>query len=258
MTQLTGKTAIITGAASGIGAAAARLFVSEGANVIGADLNEAGLSALASELGSAFRQMTGDITRRDCLDSLARLAMNSFSRIDIVILNAAMDGPLKPILEIDPNDLENVLRVNVRAVFEGIQVFGRAMQTSGGSITITSSVNGLRAFGNTSPYTTSKMAVLGLARAAANDLAQYGIRVNTVHPGLIDTPMLKRAEEGLAPGEQDTLRRMLSQTVALKRVGSPSEIANTMLFLASDASSYVTGESIVVDGGFTRLLSMQT
>ena len=100
------------------------------------------------------------------------------------------------------------------------------------------------------------MAVLGLARAAANDLAQYGIRVNTVHPGLIDTPMLKRAEEGLAPGGQEALREALSQTVALKRVGSPSEIANTMLFLASDASSYVTGESIVVDGGFTRLLSM--
>lgn len=256
MTQLTGKTAIITGAASGIGAAAARLFVSEGAHVIGADLNEAGLSALARELGGAFRHLAGDITRRDYLDSLARLAMDSFGRIDIAILNAAMDGPLKPIFEIDPEDLEKVLRVNVRAVFEGLQVFGRAMQTSGGSIAITSSVNGLRAFGNTSPYTTSKMAVLGLARAAANDLAQYGIRVNTVHPGLIDTPMLKRAEEGLAPGGQEALREALSQTVALKRVGSPSEIANTMLFLASDASSYITGESIVVDGGFTRLLSM--
>lgn len=256
MTQLTGKTAIITGAASGIGAAAARLFVSEGANVIGADLNEAGLSALAGELGRAFRHLAGDITRRDYLDSLARLAMDSFGRIDIAILNAAMDGPLKPIFEIDPDDLEKVLKVNVRAVFEGLQVFGRAMQASGGSIAITSSVNGLRAFGNTSPYTTSKMAVLGLARAAANDLAQYGIRVNTVHPGLIDTPMLKRAEEGLAPGGQEALRAALSQTVALKRVGSPSEIANTMLFLASDASSYVTGESIVVDGGFTRLLSM--
>jgi len=256
MTQLSGKTAIITGAASGIGAATARLFVREGANVVGADLNKAGLNALSSELGGAFRHMAGDVTHRDFLESLARLAMDSFGRIDSVILNAAMDGPLKPILEIDPDELDDVLRVNVRAVFEGIQVFGCRLQADGGSIAITSSVNGLRAFGNTSPYTTSKMAVLGLARAAANDLAQYGIRVNTVHPGLIDTPMLKRAEEGLAPGGQEALRETLSQTVALKRVGSPSEIANVILFLASDASSYVTGESIVVDGGFTRLLSM--
>lgn len=256
MPALDAKIAIITGAASGIGAATARLFIAEGASVVGIDRDSAGLEALGADLGASFAFVAGDITQRTTLDDAVAKAVDRFGAPNIAILNAGMDGPMAPLLDIDPQDFDQVFKVNVRAAFEGLQVFGRAMQESGGSIVITSSVNGLRAFGNTSPYTTSKMAVLGLARAAANDLAQYGIRVNTVHPGLIDTPMLKRAEEGLAPGGQAALREALSQTVALKRVGSPSEIANTMLFLASDASSYVTGESIVVDGGFTRLLSM--
>lgn len=256
MPALNSKIAIITGAASGIGAATARLFVAKGARVVGIDRDKAGLEALAADLGTPFAFVAGDITYRKTLNDAVTMGSDRFGAPNIAILNAGSDGPMAPLLEIDPQDFDQVLNVNVRAVFEGLQVLGRAMQENGGSIVITSSVNGLRAFGKTSPYTTSKMAVLGLARAAANDLAQFGIRVNTVHPGLIDTPMLKRAEEGLAPGGQEALREALSQTVALKRVGSPLEIANTMLFLASDASSYVTGESIVVDGGFTRLLSM--
>ena len=256
MTDLTGKTAIITGAASGIGAAAARLFVLSGANVIGIDMSGDGLAALSSELGKRFAYEVGDVTDRTLLERLVARANSEFGGLDMVVLNAGIDGPMAPILEIALADFDRVLGVNVRAVFEGIQVFGAAMKDRGGSVVITSSVNGLRAFENTSPYTTSKMAVLGLARAAANDLAKYDIRVNTVHPGLIDTPMLQRAEEGLAPGHQAELRSTLSQTVAMKRVGEPEDIARAMLFLASDEAGYVTGQSLVVDGGFTSLLSM--
>ncbi len=256
MPDLTGKTVIITGAASGIGAAAARVFTGAGALVLGLDMNGEGLSRLADELGECFVPETGDVTDRDVLERLAGRAGQEFGGLDIALLNAAIDGPMAHILEIDPADFDKVFRINVRAVFEGLQVFGTAMKDRGGSVVITSSVNGLRAFGNTSPYTTSKMGVMGLARAAANDLARFGIRVNTVHPGLIDTPMLQRAEEGLAPGHQAELREAFSQTVALKRVGHPDEIARAMLFLASAEASYITGESLVVDGGFTRLLSM--
>jgi len=149
-----------------------------------------------------------------------------------------------------------VLGINVRAPYLGLKQFAPHMKKDGGAFVLTSSINGLRAFSNTSPYTTSKMAVLGLTRAAANDLAQFGIRVNAVHPGLIDTPMLRRAEDGLAPGHADELRTALSQTVAMKRVGQPEEIAQSIAFLASDDASYITGESLVVDGGMTRLLSM--
>tara|TARA_R100000365_G_C2748694_1_gene81368 strand:+ start:13249 stop:14019 length:771 start_codon:yes stop_codon:yes gene_type:complete len=256
MTDLTGKTAIITGAASGIGAAAARLFADSGATVIGVDMNHEGLAELSGKLGERFVYEAGDVTDRALLERLAERAKNELGGLDMVLLNAGIDGPMAPILEIAPVDFDQVLGVNVRAVFEGIQVFGAAMKDRGGSVVITSSVNGLRAFENTSPYTTSKMAVIGLARAAANDLAKYDIRVNTVHPGLIDTPMLQRAEEGLAPGHQAELRSTLSQTVAMKRVGEPEDIARAMLFLASDEASYVTGQSLVVDGGFTSLLSM--
>lgn len=256
MTDLTGKTAIITGAASGIGAAATRLFIGAGARVLGLDMNDEGLARLTDELGASFIPETGDVTERTTLERLAKKATQEFGGLDIALLNAGIDGPMGNILDIDPADFNKVLHINVRAVFEGLQVFGAAMKDHGGSVVITSSVNGLRAFGNTSPYTTSKMAAMGLARAAANDLAQFGIRVNTVHPGLIDTPMLQRAEEGLAPGHQAELRETLSQTVAMKRVGQPQEIARAMLFLASDEASYITGESLVVDGGFTRLLSM--
>jgi NAD(P)-dependent dehydrogenase (short-subunit alcohol dehydrogenase family) len=256
MTDLTGKTAIITGAASGIGAAATRLFIGAGARVLGLDMNGEGLARLTDELGASFIPETGDVTERTTLERLAKKATQEFGGLDIALLNAGIDGPMGNILDIDPADFNKVLHINVRAVFEGLQVFGAAMKDHGGSVVITSSVNGLRAFGNTSPYTTSKMAAMGLARAAANDLAQFGIRVNTVHPGLIDTPMLQRAEEGLAPGHQAELRETLSQTVAMKRVGQPQEIARAMLFLASDEASYITGESLVVDGGFTRLLNM--
>lgn len=256
MADLTGKTVIITGAASGIGAAAARVFTEAGARVLGLDMNGEGLSRLADELGTSFIPETGDATDRGMLEILATKAGREFGGLDIALLNAGVDGPMANILEIDPADFDKVLRINVRAVFEGLQVFAATMKDRGGSVVITSSVNGLRAFGNTSPYTTSKMAAMGLTRAAANDLAQFGIRVNAIHPGLINTPMLQRAEEGLAPGHQAELRETLSQTVAMKRVGHPEEIARAMLFLASDEASYITGESLIVDGGFTRLLSM--
>jgi NAD(P)-dependent dehydrogenase (short-subunit alcohol dehydrogenase family) len=256
MSELEGKTAIITGAASGIGAAVARSFVLAGANVVAADLNQMALDALQTELGPAFACIPGDVSHRSYLEALSKLAIERFGAIDIAVLNAGVDGPMRHILDIDPADFDSVLKVNVRAIFEGVQVFGEAMKLHGGSMVLTSSVNGLRAFMHTSPYTTSKMAVLGLARAAANDLAQFGIRVNTVHPGLIDTPMLQRAEEGLAPGNTEALRQNLTGSVALKRVGMPNEIADAIAFLASDASSYITGTSLVVDGGFTTLLSM--
>lgn len=256
MSDLTGKTAIITGAASGIGAATARIMHARGANIIGADLDASGLAEMESHFGNRFVGCAGDISEAAQLDAISKQAIARFGRIDLAVLNAGIDGPMANILDIQSAAFDQVLSVNVRAPFLAIQTFAPAMKENGGAFVLTSSINGLRAFANTSPYTTSKMAVLGLTRAAANDLAQFGIRVNAVHPGLIDTPMLKRAENGLAPGHAEELRAALSQTVAMKRVGQPDEIAQTITFLASDEASYISGESIVVDGGMTRLLSM--
>lgn len=255
MTDLRDKTAIVTGAAGGIGRAVVQLLHEQGANVVAADVNEDGLQALSENNASKLQCLAGDISDRDYTEALKALALESFGGLDVAVLNAGMDGQLKPIFDIEPASFDRVLQVNVGAVFAGIQIFGQAMKQSGGSIVVTSSINGLRAFQNTSPYTTSKMAVLGLVRAAANDLAQYKIRVNAVHPGLIDTPMLRRAEEGLAHGQADELREALSATVAMKRVGRAEEIAEAMLFFASERSSYITGASLLVDGGMTKLLS---
>lgn len=256
MSDLTGKTAIITGAASGIGAATARIMHARGANIVGADLDRTGLQNLEAELGNRFAACAGDISLPEQLRSILEMSLARFGAPHIAVLNAGIDGPMANILDIGSDQFDQVLSVNVKAPFLAIQTFAPAMKESGGAFVLTSSINGLRAFANTSPYTTSKMAVLGLTRAAANDLAQFRIRVNAVHPGLIDTPMLKRAENGLAPGHAGELRAALSQTVALKRVGQPEEIARTIAFLASDEASYISGESIVVDGGMTRLLSM--
>lgn len=252
--RLEGRTYLITGAAGGIGRAGTDRIIKEGGRVVALDLDGDTLSDMSDDHGASIHCMTGDASDPATIKQAVLAADNHFSRLDGAFLNAAMDGPMAPLLEVDIEDFDRVQALNVRGQYIAVQEVAKAMQKTGGAIVLTSSINGLRAIGNSSPYTVSKMAVLGLARAAAKDLSVYGIRVNTIHPGYIDTPMLSRAVSGLAPDAEDELMQALKAQVPLARVGNPTDIAAALVFLLSDDSSYMTGNQLIIDGGVVHAL----
>jgi NAD(P)-dependent dehydrogenase (short-subunit alcohol dehydrogenase family) len=247
MSKLNGKTVIITGAARGIGAAAARLFAAEGAKLMLADVLAEPLQALAKEIGAAAAVCPTDVTDETAVKNLVDQTVARFGRVDAALLNAGIEGHLKPITEYSPDMFDKVMAVNVRGVWLGLKYVMGAMQATGGSIVITSSTSGIRATPNMSAYTASKHAVVGLMRSAAIEGAARKIRVNTVNPSPIDTPMIASLESmfGLS-GRND---QPLATATPLGRYGTPEEVAKLMLFLASDDSSFCTGGVYMVDGG---------
>lgn len=249
MGKLSGKTAIITGAGapSGIGATAARLFHAEGANLMLVDLDETPLAALAAELGAAH--MTADVSDDAANKAIVAATLERFGSLDIALLNAGIVGKIMPTVEYDLDLFDRVLAVNVRGVFLGLKHMMAAMEKSGGSIVVTSSTAGIRALPGLAAYTASKHAVIGLMRTAALEGAAHNIRVNTVNPSPIATPMMEKMED--MNGVADDQRNMdaLADGTPLKRYGKPEEVARMMLFLASDDSSFSTGGVYMVDGG---------
>ncbi len=252
--RLEGRTYFVTGAAGGIGQAATNRIIQEGGQVAAMDLSAEKLGEMAARYKDAFLCLPGDASEAEHIGQAIEQAVQRFGALDGAFLNAAVDGPMAPLLDIEIADFDKVFSLNVRGQFLALQMIGKAMRDRGGSVVLTSSINGLRAIGNSSPYTISKMAVLGLARAAAKDLSVYGIRVNTIHPGFIETPMLSRAISGLAPGAEQEMRDALVSQVPLSRVGQPTDIGAALAFLLSDDSAYITGSQLVVDGGVIHAL----
>lgn len=247
MAKLDGKTAIITGAARGIGAAAARLFAAEGANLMLADVLEEPLQALAAEIGEQAAICPTDVTEEASVKALVDRTVSRFGQVDIALLNAGIEGSLSPLTDYDPAMFDKVMAVNVRGVWLGLKYVMKAMERTGGSIVVTASTAGIRAVPDMSAYIASKHAAIGLMRSAAIEGAPHNIRVNTVNPSPIDTPMMRSLEDmhGV-PGRND---QPLAGATPLKRYGKPEEVARMMFFLASDDSSFCTGGVYMVDGG---------
>ena len=240
MARLEGKVAIITGAASGQGAAEARLFVAEGARVVIADIQEAG-AQVAAELGEAAFFVMHDVADQGSWERVVSETLGRFGRLDILINNAAMFDP-RPLMQTEPAELDRHYRVNQLGVFLGMRAVVEPMKSSGrGSIVNISSVSGLRALPGQFAYSSTKWAVRGMTGCAAVELAPFGIRVNTVFPGLIDTPMLA--------GNSPETNAFYAKMVPLGRMAKPGEVAEAVAFLASDAASYMTGAEIAVDAG---------
>lgn len=242
MARLAGKVAIITGAAQGMGASHAKKFIDEGAKVILTDLNEEKGQALASELGEHAAFVKHNVTSAEDWANVIAQAEEKFGPVNVLVNNAGITMA-KSILQTTEEEYRRIVDINQVSVFLGMKTVIPSMQKAGGgSIVNISSMNGLVA--GAIGYTDTKFAVRGMTKAAAMECANYGIRVNSVHPGVIATPMVVQEDTKAAVEE-------FSKHIPLKRVAQSEEVSNMVLFLASDEASYSTGSEFVVDGGLT-------
>jgi NAD(P)-dependent dehydrogenase (short-subunit alcohol dehydrogenase family) len=241
MSRLAGKVALVTGGASGIGRAAARRFVAEGAQVVAGDLNEDLLGALADELGDAVAVRRADVTVEADVEALAALAVERFGRLDIAFANAGI-GSVQRLVDADLELWSRVLDVNLTGPFLTIKHAARRMG-EGGSIVVTASLNAVQAGIGMGAYCSSKAGVAMLAQVAALELGPAGIRVNAVGPGLVRTGLTEAAFflPGIVEGYEEN--------TPLGRHATPEEIAGLVAWLASDESTYVSGSLYLIDGG---------
>lgn len=244
MGRLDNKVAIITGGARGMGEAHVRKFVSEGAKVVFTDLNEEGGMALAKELGENVKFIKQDVTKAADWETVVAETENSFGPINILVNNAGITMS-KSIFDITEEEYRKIVDINQVSVFLGMKMVLPSMQKTGnGSIVNISSMNGLVA--GAVGYTDTKFAVRGMTKAAAVQLGGLGIRVNSVHPGVIETPMVTE-------GDAVEVIKEFAKHIPVKRMAKSEEVSNLVLFLASDESSYSTGSEFVIDGGLTAM-----
>jgi 3alpha(or 20beta)-hydroxysteroid dehydrogenase len=244
MNRLDGKRAIVTGGAQGQGAAIARAFVEEGAQVVIADVADEPGQLLADELGENAYFRHHDVSDEDSWTALVEEANERFGPVNVLVNNA---GILRfgDVEKQDMDEYDLLVRVNQRGCFLGMRAVARTMRKNGGgSIINASSIEGLAGMAFCTAYAATKFAIRGMTKSAAMELGPKGIRVNSVHPGMIDTPMTR------IHGGDDAMAYGASK-VALKRVGHPPDIAPAYVYLASDESSFVTGAELAVDGGAT-------
>jgi NAD(P)-dependent dehydrogenase (short-subunit alcohol dehydrogenase family) len=251
MKRLEGKSAVITGAASGIGRATSLLFAEHGANLVVVDRSpevQATADAIKKAGGKAIA-LVKDASSETDVEFVIQAAVKEYGKLDIVYANAGISGGLRPYDDLTAEDWMKILSVNLIGPFLAIRYAARVMLPQGhGAIICTASVAGLRSGAGGPPYSASKAGVISLVQTSANQFAGSGIRINAICPGLIETgmtaPMFDAAR---ARGSE----KKLGQLNPLRRYGEPSEIAHAALFLASDDSSYVNGQAIAVDGGLS-------
>ena len=249
MNRLEGKVAVITGAGSGIGAATARLFAAEGAAVVVADLNEAGGTEVMRQCRDGGRAtfVRADVSREEDVQAMIAAARDEYGRVDVLFNNAGLGGAIGPIHDTLVEDWDRTFAVLVRGVFLGIKHAVSQMRANGGgSIISTASVAGIRGGAGPHAYSAAKAAVVNLTRSVALEVAADNIRVNCICPGGINTPLISNRLGGT-----DVTDQVLAQLQPIVRAGRPEDIAGMALYLASDESSFVTGTSMVVDGGLT-------
>lgn len=253
MGRLEGKVALITGAGSGIGLAAAKRFVKEGGKVMLAGRRRAVLAEVADDLGSEnAAYATADVAKEQDNKDIVRLCVERFGKLDVFLINAGFEGAALPIPDYPIEVFDELMAVNVRGVFLGLKYSIPVMRANGGSIIITSSIAGLKARGlGNSAYVASKHAEIGLMRTAAMENAGDNIRINCVLPGPTETRMMRAIETNRSPNAPETARAEVSAGIPLGRYGTPDEVANLILFLASDESSFCTGGVYNADGGLS-------
>jgi len=252
MSDMNNKVALVTGASSGIGRATAKLFADKGAKVVVAARRQDELDALVSEIQSQGSEATAiqtDVCKVADVERMVDHAIKTFGRLDYAVNNAGIEGRFASITELSEADWDQVLGINLKGTFLGLQHQARAMLAAGngGAIVNVGSVNSFLGVATGAAYCTSKHGLIGLTSSVSAELASQGIRVNLVCPGIIDTPMHKRLRRDIG----DEVYDQALPSVHLQRAGEPEEIAQAIVFLCSDAASYITGTTLTPDGGFT-------
>src|SRR6059058_5856844 len=254
--DFTDKVALITGAGNGIGRATALAFAKGGAKVVVVDRDTAGGEATAGiirQQGGDARFVTADVTKSADVQAYVKAALDAYGKIDCFFNNAGIEGTVKHTAEYDEAMFDQVIGVNVKGVFLGLRhVLPVMLQQKQGAIVNTASVAGLVATPGMPAYVASKHAVIGLTKTAG-EVARHGVRVNAVCPGPVDTRMIHSLEQQLNPSDPASVSRRYQAAIPMGRYVVPDEIANTVLFLCSDAASAITGAQYVIDGGRTAV-----
>ena len=239
-----GKVAIVTGGASGIGAAIVRDLAARGAKVVVADFNGEGAARIAGEAGEGARAFTVDVADAAQVEAMVDFAVQAFGRLDLAVNNAGIAGPSAPIAETQLDDWHRVIAINLHGVFYGMRYQIPAMlESGGGAIVNMSSILGSVGWRGSVGYVAAKHALLGMTRTAALEYAARGVRVNAVGPAFIATPLVEQALD-------DAARAAVVALHPAGRLGTPEEVAALTNFLLSDAASFVNGSYHPVDGGF--------
>lgn len=246
--RLAGKVALITGAASGQGAEEVRVFAREGAKIIATDLQEAMLNELISSINEQYGEVAialkHDVANEEHWMEAIANAADTFGKIDILVNNAGVSGRVHDLESITLEEWNFVMNINALGNFLGMKhVVPKMKENSGGSIINISSIAGINGYGMLTPYAASKGANRLLSKGGANQLGPDNIRVNSIHPGFIETPMIEQYTSS------EEARGFLESQIPLRRLGKPVDVANAVLFLASDESSFMTGAELIIDGG---------
>ncbi len=247
MTRFTAKTVLVTGGTGGQGESHVRAFHAEGANVVIGDIDGARGAALADELGARARFSHLDVTDETAWVDAIRGAEGAFGGLDVLVNNAGVQNPPAPIEHTDSATFSRIVDINLAGTFLGMKAAIPAMRRSGGGAIVNiASTMGVGGTAHYAPYVASKWAVRGLTRTAALELGCDGIRVNTIHPGVISTPFINEPAAGATAAIADFYS---PEPFAIPRLGEPADVTQLLLFLSSEHAAFITGSEYVIDGG---------